>query len=55
MARCLPANVNINIADPKDLNKRHKLIDIITIVICAVVGGANSWEHSVKESITPNG
>ena len=34
-----------NIADPRDLNKRHKLIDIITIAICAVVCGANSWEH----------
>lgn len=33
------------IADPRDLNKRHKLIDIITIAICAVVCGANSWEH----------
>jgi hypothetical protein len=29
-----------NIADPRDLNKRHKLIDIITIAICAVVCGA---------------
>lgn len=34
-----------NIVDPRDLNKRHKLIDIITIAICAVVCGANSWEH----------
>ena len=33
------------IADPRDLYKRHKLIDIITIAICAVVCGANSWEH----------
>ena len=34
-----------NIADPRELNKRHKIIDIITIAICAVVCGANSWEH----------
>jgi hypothetical protein len=34
-----------NITDPRDLNKRYKLIDIITIAICAVVCGANSWEH----------
>ena len=34
-----------NITDPRDLNKRHKFIDIITIAICAVVCGANSWEH----------
>ena len=34
-----------NIADPRDCNKRHKLIDIITIAVCAVVCGANSWEH----------
>ena len=33
------------IADPRDLYKRHKLIDIITIAICAVVCGTNSWEH----------
>ena len=26
-----------NITDPRDLNKRHKFIDIITIAICAVV------------------
>ena len=34
-----------NITDPRELNKRHKFIDIITIAICAVVCGANSWEH----------
>jgi len=34
-----------NITDPRDLNKRHKFIDIITIAVCAVVCGANSWEH----------
>ena len=34
-----------NITDPRDLNKRHKFIDIITIAICAVVCGANSWEY----------
>ena len=34
-----------NITDPRDLNKRHKIIDIITIAICAVVCGADSWEH----------
>ena len=34
-----------NITDPRDLNKRHKFIDILTIAICAVVCGANSWKH----------
>ena len=34
-----------DIADPREFNKRHKLIDIITIAVCAVVCGANSWEH----------
>ena len=34
-----------NITDTRDLNKRHNFIDIITIAICAVVCGANSWEH----------
>lgn len=33
------------ITDPRDLNKRHKIIDIINIAICAVVCGADSWEH----------
>jgi predicted transposase YbfD/YdcC len=33
------------ITDPRDLNKRHKIIDIITLAICAVVCGADSWEH----------
>ena len=43
-----PASIKFhfsNITDPRDLNKRHKFIDIITIAICAVVCGANSWEH----------
>ncbi len=34
-----------NITDPRKLNKRHQFIDIITIAICAVVCGANCWEH----------
>ncbi len=43
-----PGSINTHfskIADPRDVYKRHKLIDIITIAICAVVCGANSWEH----------
>ena len=24
-------------------NKRHKLVDIMVITICAVIGGANDW------------
>ncbi len=34
-----------NITEPRDSNKRHKLIDIITISICAVICGAEGWEH----------
>lgn len=32
--------------DPRiDRNKKHKLIDILTIAVCAVVSGAEGWEH----------
>lgn len=31
--------------DPRRYNKRHKLIDIITISICAVICNADSFEH----------
>lgn len=33
-----------DITEPRDSNKRHKLIDIITIALCAVICGADSWE-----------
>ena len=33
------------IKDPRiDRTKRHKLIDIITITLCAVISGADSWD-----------
>ncbi len=35
------------IQDPRRDNKRHKLIDIITIAICGVICGADSYEHIV--------
>ena len=32
--------------DPRiELSKRHKLLDIITIAICAIICGADSWVH----------
>jgi predicted transposase YbfD/YdcC len=34
-----------NITDPRDDNSRHLLIDIITIAVCAVICGADAWEH----------
>ena len=34
-----------NLSDPRRYNKRHKLIDIITISICAVICNADSFEH----------
>lgn len=34
-----------NLSDPRRDNKRHKLIDIITIAICAVICNADSFEH----------
>ncbi len=33
-----------DITEPRNSNKRHKLIDIITIALCAVVCGADTWE-----------
>jgi predicted transposase YbfD/YdcC len=32
------------LTEPRDSNKRHKLIDIITIALCAVICGADTWE-----------
>jgi predicted transposase YbfD/YdcC len=34
-----------NLADPRKDNKRHKLIDIITIAICGIICNADSFEH----------
>jgi hypothetical protein len=32
------------VEDPRvDRTKEHKLIDILTISICAVIGGADTW------------
>jgi len=33
-----------DITEPRDSNKRHKLIDIVTIALCAVICGADAWE-----------
>lgn len=34
-----------HLSDPRRDNKRHKLVDIITIAICAVICNANTFEH----------
>ena len=35
-----------DLADPRiDRSKRHQLLDIISIAICAVICGADSWVH----------
>ena len=34
-----------NLTDPRRDNRRHKLIDIITIAICGVICNADSFEH----------
>ena len=34
-----------NIQDPRHHNKRHKLLDIIFVAICAVVAGADTYEQ----------
>src|SRR5512143_2039084 len=34
------------LTDPRiDRSRLHELLDIVTIAICAVVAGADSWEH----------
>jgi predicted transposase YbfD/YdcC len=33
-----------DLTEPRDSNRRHKLIDIITIALCAVICGADTWE-----------
>jgi hypothetical protein len=33
-----------NLTDPREDNKRHNLIDIIVITICAVICSADKWE-----------
>ena len=33
-----------DLEDPREDNKRHKLIDIIVVTICAVICGADKWE-----------
>ena len=33
-----------DLPDPREDNKRHLLIDIITIVICVSICGAEKWE-----------
>ena len=34
-----------NIQDPRHHNKRHNLIDVIFVAICAVVAGADTYEQ----------
>lgn len=32
------------VTEPRESNKRHTLIDIVTIALCAVICGADAWE-----------
>ena len=34
-----------SLTDPRKENKRHKLIDVITIAICAVICNADNYTH----------
>ena len=31
--------------DPRRFNRRHRLLDILVIAICAAIAGADGWEH----------
>ena len=33
------------VTDPRDSNKRHQLIDIIAVALCAVICSADTWEE----------
>ena len=37
-------SISVDLDDPREDNKRHKLIDIIVVTICAVICGADKWE-----------
>src|SRR5688572_16836008 len=35
-----------DLPDPRsDINRRHNLVDILTIAVCAVISGAEGWEQ----------
>jgi predicted transposase YbfD/YdcC len=34
-----------DLTEPRESNKRHKLIDVIAIALCAVICGADTWEE----------
>ncbi len=41
-----PGGCFATLEDPRiERSKRHKLLDIITIAICAIICGADSWVH----------
>ncbi len=41
-----------DLEDPRiDRTKQHELLDIITIAICAVIGGAEGWEDIAKYGV----
>jgi predicted transposase YbfD/YdcC len=44
-----------DLTEPRDSNKRHKLIDIITIALCAVICGADTWEDIEEFGDTKKG
>jgi predicted transposase YbfD/YdcC len=37
-----------NLADPRKANHRHRLIDLLTIALLAVLSGAEDWVHVVR-------
>jgi predicted transposase YbfD/YdcC len=51
MEACMEDNRNTirdffsNLTEPRESNKRHLLIDIVTIALCAVICSADTWEE----------
>jgi predicted transposase YbfD/YdcC len=41
-----------NLTEHRESNKRHKLIDVVTIALCAVICGADTWEDMEEFGLT---
>ena len=42
-----------DLEDPRRDNRRHQLIDIVFITICAVICNAESWEDTRRRTRLP--
>jgi hypothetical protein len=47
------ANYFESVTDPRRENRRHKLIDVITIAICAVISNVDSYDLNFARNSPP--